>query len=99
MVRIPRFARRLGIAGMAGILLASLLAAPLAAQEEAPATVYRTPPKVLVDLADSQRTPVALPDPGRRWLLVLTPAGLPPIRELAQRELRLAGLRIDPQTH
>jgi dipeptidyl aminopeptidase/acylaminoacyl peptidase len=59
---------------------------------------YRMPPQVLVDLTDAPRTPQVKLDPTRQWLLVAEIEGLPPIGELAQRELRLAGLRIDPQT-
>ncbi|HEV7517870.1 MAG TPA: prolyl oligopeptidase family serine peptidase, partial [Thermoanaerobaculia bacterium] len=97
-----------GVLALAGLLLS---ARPAAAQD-APATpatplgdsatavaAYRTPPKVLVDLTDASRTPQVRLDPSRQWLLVLPFQGLPPIAELAQRELRLAGLRIDPRAN
>src|SRR5436305_15039782 len=85
---------------LAALLVLGVFAGSAAAQEEATAgVVYHTPAKILVDLADAPRTPVGRLDPSRRWILMLTPGGLPPIRELAQRELRLAGIRIDPQTH
>jgi dipeptidyl aminopeptidase/acylaminoacyl peptidase len=86
----------------AGLLL---WAHPAAAQDgsvadrAAAVAAYRMPPQVLIDLADAPRTPQVRLDPTRQWLLVAEPEGLPPIGELAQRELRLAGLRIDPQAN
>ncbi|HTQ81435.1 MAG TPA: S9 family peptidase, partial [Thermoanaerobaculia bacterium] len=71
---------------------------PSRGQEAAPlATGYRTPVQALVDVTDAPRTPAVLLAPGRQWLVVLSREELPPLRELAQRELRLAGLRIDPR--
>ncbi|HSU82189.1 MAG TPA: prolyl oligopeptidase family serine peptidase [Thermoanaerobaculia bacterium] len=81
--------------------LALLLTIPaLAAVAPAPAdNAYRTPPQVLVDIIDAPPTPGVAIDPHRQWLLVLDRPSLPPIAELAERELRLAGLRIRPRTH
>ncbi len=82
-----------------GPLLPSTTPAPSAggALERVTAS-YRQPPRVLADLADTPPLPQVLLDPSHRWVLVLQLRGLPPIAELAQRELRLAGLRINPQT-
>jgi dipeptidyl aminopeptidase/acylaminoacyl peptidase len=81
-----------------GPILAALLAltiAPLAAQEpERP--VYREPDPALVRIVDAPPTPsVSLSPDGARMLVVEFP-GYPPISELAARELKLAGMRIDP---
>src|SRR4051812_32510625 len=83
------------------LALALLLALPAAAATApAPAdTAYRTPPQVLVDIIDAPPTPGVTIDPHRQWLLVLDRPSLPPIAELAERELRLAGMRIRPRTH
>ncbi|MBI1904500.1 MAG: S9 family peptidase [Planctomycetia bacterium] len=56
----------------------------------------KTLPQVLIDLIDAPKLPVVGLSPDRRWLLVAQPSDLPPIAELARRELRLAGLRLDP---
>ncbi|MEA2691170.1 MAG: hypothetical protein QOJ16_557 [Acidobacteriota bacterium] len=102
------FTRRLRLVTLlaAGVLAGLLLPARPAAAQDAPAgdnstaaAAYRTPPKVLVDLTDAPRTPQVQLDPSRQWLLVLPYQSLPSIAELAQRELRLAGLRIDPQAN
>jgi len=94
----------LSIVGGLLVLPLVLLAAssPAPAAEPAPVTtdgVYRTPAPVLVDLVDAPPTPSVSVGPDRRWMLVQEWPALPGIEELAERELRLAGLRIRPRTH
>src|SRR5262245_36947359 len=57
------------------------------------------PPQVIADLIDARRSPTVSLTTDRRRLLLLEPSGLPPIVELAQPELRLAGLRINPRNY
>ncbi|MCP4654348.1 MAG: prolyl oligopeptidase family serine peptidase [bacterium] len=58
---------------------------------------YRVPPEALVDIVDAPLTPVVRTSPNLEWMLLLELPSLPPIRELAQPELRLAGMRIKPR--
>jgi dipeptidyl aminopeptidase/acylaminoacyl peptidase len=64
---------------------------------------YQEPPKAIVDLVDVRPTPLVRLSPkaqsGRRWLLVEAVSGLPSIADLAQPEMRLAGLRFNPKTN
>ena len=64
---------------------------------------YREPPQGIIDLVDTRPTPAVEVSPkdksGKQWLLIETISGLPPITDLAQPEMRLAGLRINPQTN
>ena len=65
---------------------------------------YQVPPKGIVALVDVLPTPsVTLSPAGAsdapRWLLIQDLSGLPPISDLAQPELRLAGLRFNPRTN
>lgn len=65
---------------------------------------YQQPPKAIVDIVDATPTPGVSLSPAahpgeKRWLLIEHFAGLPTISELAQPELRLAGLRFNPQTN
>ena len=64
---------------------------------------YQEPPKAMIDLVDTRPTPSVEVSPkgkpGRQWLLIETISGLPPITDLAQPELRLAGLRMNPRTN
>ena len=63
------------------------------------APTYQTPPKALADLVTAPLTPtVSLSDKGD-WMLILEQAATPGIDELAQPELKLAGLRLNPATN
>jgi dipeptidyl aminopeptidase/acylaminoacyl peptidase len=63
------------------------------------ATPYRVPSPALAAIVDAPAPPAALLSPNRRTLLLLDRAEAPSISELAQPELRLAGLRINPATN
>src|ERR1035437_5980363 len=64
---------------------------------------YQEPPKAIVDLVDTRPTPNVEISPkdeaGKRWILIKAISGLPSIADLAQPELRLAGLRFNPRTN
>jgi dipeptidyl aminopeptidase/acylaminoacyl peptidase len=64
---------------------------------------YQEPPKAIIDLVDARPTPEVDASPasksGKRWLLIEPLSGLPSIADLAQPELRLAGLRFNPKTN
>ncbi|HUF18993.1 MAG TPA: prolyl oligopeptidase family serine peptidase, partial [Thermoanaerobaculia bacterium] len=72
-----------------GILISTL---GVAAQE------YQRPPEVLAQLVDATLTPAVSISPDESTLLLMDRPSLPPISELAEPELRLAGLRINPRT-
>jgi dipeptidyl aminopeptidase/acylaminoacyl peptidase len=85
-------------------LFAGLLALYIPALRAQTNLQYQLPPKAIVDIV------VALPTPGidlspanaaggKRWMLIEHFAGLPTIADLAQPELRLAGLRFNPKTN
>ncbi len=80
------------------------LGLPLCAQEEQKKPLkYQEPPQAMIDLVDARPTPNVELSPGRgpdgRWLLIEAISGLPSIADLAQPELRLAGLRFNPKTN
>ncbi|MCH7873880.1 MAG: S9 family peptidase [Gemmatimonadetes bacterium] len=60
---------------------------------------YKTPPDAVVTILDAKRLPVLIPSPDRILLLFADREGMPAIDELARPMLRLAGLRINPQTN
>ena len=60
---------------------------------------YRVPPAPIAALIDAPELPDVALSPDRRWLLLLERPALPPIAELAEPELRLAGLRLNPRTN
>jgi len=60
-------------------------------------TGYTTPSADFVSLIDAPPTPSLSLDPTERWLLLLDNPPLPNLAQLCLPELRLAGLRFDPQ--
>jgi len=60
---------------------------------------YQMPPKAIADLAEAPLTPAVSIGPDRDWMLIMEHPKLPPVSELAQPELGLAGLRINPRTN
>ncbi|MDX1996675.1 MAG: prolyl oligopeptidase family serine peptidase [Thermoanaerobaculia bacterium] len=79
--------------------LGAALALGLSAVSARAETAYQMPPKVLADLVDAPPTPLVLPDPQHRTLLIVEYPNLKPLSELAARELKLAGARINPRTN
>ncbi len=60
---------------------------------------YQVPPKPIADLVDVPPTPPAKLSPDRKTMLLMEQPSLPPISEVSQPELKLAGLRINPKTN
>lgn len=60
---------------------------------------YQTPPQPIADLVNAPETPSVYVNPTGDWMVLLERPGYPSIEELAQPELRLAGLRINPHTN
>jgi len=75
------------------LLLMSTLAQPQIVN------TYKMPPKVIADLIDAPPTPSVMIGPLNKWMLIMELSGLPSIRDLAQPELRLAGIRFNPNTN
>jgi dipeptidyl aminopeptidase/acylaminoacyl peptidase len=75
------------------LLTCSLLAQAQVDQE------YMMPPQAIADLVDAPMTPSVLISPDSQYFMLLERASLPPIAEVSQPELRLAGIRINPRTN
>jgi len=58
---------------------------------------YRTPPKDILDLVMAKPTPGVSINSKGEWMILLDRSTFPSIEELAQPELRIAGLRINPK--
>jgi dipeptidyl aminopeptidase/acylaminoacyl peptidase len=70
------------------------IAASVAAQ-----TTYKQPPKEILDVLHAPTTPQATISPARDYMLLVQAVRYPPISVLAEPMLRLAGLRINPNTN
>src|SRR6266566_1706321 len=76
-------------------LFALLLTPALLAYPQA----YKKPPKEVLDVLNAPVTPAVSISPGRDMMLLATGVRYPPLSDLAQPMLRLAGLRINPNTN
>jgi hypothetical protein len=62
-------------------------------------SAYRQPPKEVMDVLNAPASPTTSVSPARDKFALLQPLRYPPISELSQPMLRLAGLRINPNTN
>ncbi len=85
------FAAACALAILPGVLLAQQVS-PLE-------TGYQLPPKVIVDILDAPPPPTAIVSPSRNMMALLDRRSMPPVAELAEPMLRLAGNRINPKTN
>jgi len=69
-----------------------LIAVPAFAQ-------YKMPPKEIADVADAPPPPVATVSPDGKWILLQHFPALLTIEDLSRPELKLAGIRFDPERH
>jgi len=90
------FARTHLILPLLALLTLPLMAAALGTTTD---IGYQMPPQILADIIDAPPTPGVFISPDNKWLLQLERPGYPPIAEVAQPELRLAGLRINPRSN
>jgi dipeptidyl aminopeptidase/acylaminoacyl peptidase len=60
---------------------------------------YRKPPKAILDVLNAPTTPTLVLSPTRDFALQGQPVTYPPIAELAEPMLRIAGMRINPKTN
>ncbi|MBE7173068.1 MAG: S9 family peptidase [Williamsia sp.] len=57
---------------------------------------YKTPPKEIEELVLAKPTPGVSLDSKANWMILMERSSFPGVDELAEPELRIAGLRIDP---
>ncbi len=60
---------------------------------------YKKPPKDIMDILNAPANPVTAVSPAKDKIALLEPVRYPPIADLAEPMLRLAGLRINPKTN
>src|SRR5580693_4334213 len=63
------------------------------------ADTYQKPPKEIMDILNAPTTPTLALSPSRAYAMQGAPVRYPPIAELAEPMLRLAGVRINPKTN
>jgi dipeptidyl aminopeptidase/acylaminoacyl peptidase len=86
------------LGGLAALCLA-FLAGHAAAQSSGEPGRYMVPPAPIAQILDTAPTPTPLLSPRRDTIALLGRANLPPIAELAEPDLKLAGYRINPRNN
>ncbi|PAP75224.1 S9 family peptidase [Rubrivirga marina] len=79
-------------------LALALLLTAVAVHAQDDALTYQTPAPELAALVDAPRTPAVWLSPDRATMALFARDGVPPVAELAEPELGLAGVRINPRT-
>src|ERR1044071_9693463 len=71
------------------------------AQQEAQPVLhgYQKAPQPISDILSAPPTPLVQLSPNGKWLLAIDRLANPPVSDLAQPMLRIAGLRINPRTN
>ena len=86
-------------AGLCRMALAALVALAWTAPAAFAQDGYQRPPKDILDVLHAPVTPAMSVSPTKDYVLLYEAVRYPPISELAQPMLRLAGLRINPATN
>lgn len=60
---------------------------------------YKMPPKEIADVVDAPPSPTGIVSPDGKWLLLTQEPAMLTIADLARPELKLAGVRFDPERH
>jgi len=79
--------------------LFSVLAITLVLASISLAQGYKQPPKEILDILNAPDTPIPSLSPDGKQIALLEPLRYPPVSDLAEPMLRLAGLRINPNTN
>ena len=82
-----------------GAVCAAFIACAIAIAPAQAQVRYQEPAEAITALVDAAPTPLVTVSPDHQWMLFLELPSLPSIEELAQPELRIAGLRINPRTN
>ncbi len=80
------------------LLLIAIVAVSISVQSQENIT-YQTPPKEILELVDIERAPSVFLDSKKEQMLFLYRNSFKTLDDLNQSELRLGGLRINPQTN
>ena len=88
--RTAAFAVLTVLAGTAGLLAQSATNRP---------SGYLTPPKEIVDILEAEPLPLVSIGPDRETMVITSRRSMPPIEEVSQPMLRIAGTRINPRNN
>ena len=80
------------------LLALSFMTLPAAAQPDPSQPTWQNPPEPIVSMLDADRLPAVSISPDNQWLVEFERRSLPPIAELAEPWVAIAGIKLNPTT-
>ncbi len=80
------------------LVVLPLITMPVSAQTDQPVSTWQNPPEPIVSMLDTDRLPAVSISPDNQWLLEFERRALPPISELAEPWVAIAGIKVNPVT-
>ncbi|MEA5462538.1 alpha/beta hydrolase family protein [Leptothoe sp. PORK10 BA2] len=71
---------------------------PVSAQIDQPVSTWQNPPEPIVSMLDADQLPAVSISPDNQWLVEFERRALPPISELAEPWVAIAGTKLNPAT-
>ncbi|MEM9265778.1 MAG: prolyl oligopeptidase family serine peptidase [Cyanobacteria bacterium P01_F01_bin.13] len=71
---------------------------PASAQPDQPSSTWQNPPEPIAEMLDTDQLPAVSISPDNQWLVEFEQRSLPPIAELAEPWIAIAGTKINPNT-
>ncbi|NEP63207.1 MAG: S9 family peptidase, partial [Symploca sp. SIO2G7] len=75
-----------------------LITMPVSAQTDQTISTWQNPPEPIASMLDTDRLPAVSISPNNQWLVELERRSLPPISELAEPWVAIAGIKLNPNT-
>ncbi|NEQ51497.1 MAG: S9 family peptidase [Leptolyngbya sp. SIO3F4] len=80
------------------LVVLPLMPMPASAQTDQTLSTWQNPPEPIASMLDADRLPAVSISPDNQWLLELERRSLPPIAELADPWIAIAGTKVNPNT-
>ena len=80
------------------LLALSFMTLPAAAQPDPSQPTWQNPPEPIASMLDADRLPAVSISPDNQWLVEFERRSLPPISELAEPWVAIAGIKLNPTT-
>lgn len=80
------------------LVVLPLITMPVSAQINPPSANWQNPPEPIVSMLDADRLPAVSISPDNQWLVEFERRPLPPIAELAEPQVAIAGIKLNPDT-
>ena len=80
------------------LLTLPFMSMPASAQTDQTLSTWQNPPEPIASMLDADRLPAVSISPDNQWLVEFERRALPPIAELAEPWVAIAGIKLNPNT-